>query len=125
MIQRLVNLLVLVCWFALWSTSSIAQDDVAGVFSQERTVRGDQQKRYFLIGAGGDQKAPEGGWGLVVVLPGGDGSAGFQPFVKRIWANALPDGYLVAQPVAAEWTENQQIVWPTASDRRPDFTLVQ
>jgi len=34
--------------------------------------------------------------------------------VKRIYKNAVPDGFLVVQPVAPKWTDKQQIVWPTA-----------
>jgi predicted esterase len=56
-----------------------------------------------------------------VVLPGGPGSADFHPFVKRIYKNALPDGYLVAQPVAVKWTEQQQIVWPTDKNRADEM----
>jgi predicted esterase len=48
-----------------------------------------------------------------VILPGGPGSADFHPFVKRIFKFALPAGYLVAQPVAVKWTDDQAIVWPT------------
>jgi len=55
------------------------------------------------------------------VLPGGDGGPDFQPFVRRIWQNALPDGYLIAQLVAPKWDERQfqQLVWPTESNAYP------
>jgi len=49
----------------------------------------------------------------VVVLPGGDGSADFHPFVRRIQEHALDGSYVVAQPLAVRWTSDQQIVWPT------------
>jgi predicted esterase len=88
-------------------------DDVADVPSQDLRAGGDSQKRYFLIGPAKDAKAPAAGHGLVVILPGGDGSADFHPFVKRIFKHALPDGYVAAQPVAVKWTANQQVVWPT------------
>jgi predicted esterase len=90
------------------------EDDVADVPSKDLKAGGDAQKRYFLIGPAKDSTAPSAGRGLVVVLPGGDGSADFHPFVKRIFKNALPDGYLVAQPVAVKWTDDQKVVWPTA-----------
>jgi predicted esterase len=51
------------------------------------------------------------------VLPGGDGSADFLPFVKRVSKNAVPEGYVLAQPVAVKWTEGQEIVWPTAKNK--------
>lgn len=55
--------------------------------------------------------------GLVVVLPGGDGSADFHPFVKSIAENALSGKYAVAQPLATMWRPNQQITWPTLRNR--------
>jgi hypothetical protein len=67
-------------------------DDVADVPSQDLRAGGDAQKRYFLIGPAKDAKAPAAGYGLVVILPGGDGSADFHPFVKRIFKNSLPEG---------------------------------
>jgi predicted esterase len=67
----------------------------------------------FLIGPRANSPAPPAGRGLVIVMPGGDGSAEFHPFVKRIFKNSLPDHYLVAQPIAVKWTPSQEIVWPT------------
>jgi predicted esterase len=89
-------------------------DDVKDVPSQDLKVGKDENKRYFLIGPAKDAKAPAAGYGLVVLMPGGDGSADFHPFVKRIYKNAIPGGYLVAQPVAVKWNADQEIVWPTA-----------
>lgn len=96
-----------------------AQDDLANVSSEEIQLAGNPQQRYFLIGAKPDAQAPEAGYGLLLVLPGGDGSAEFNPFVKRIWQNALPEGYLVAQLVAVQSDKPNQIVWPTAKTRHP------
>jgi predicted esterase len=81
--------------------------------SEKRKAGDDENKQYFLIGASKDRKAPKNGFGLVVMMPGGDGSADFHPFVKRLFQNALPDGYLAVQPVAVKWTDEQEIVWPT------------
>ncbi|MFO1094535.1 MAG: hypothetical protein U0992_14710 [Planctomycetaceae bacterium] len=97
--------------------TSRAQDDVADVPSQDLRIGNDQNQRYFLVGPAEGSTAPESGYGLIVVLPGGSGDADFHPFVKRIFKNALPEGYLVAQPVAVQWTKQQQIVWPTAKNR--------
>jgi len=96
-----------------------AQDDVADVPSRDVRIGSTDKKQYFLIGPKKAAKAPKTGYGLVLVLPGGDGSAEFNPFVKRIWKNAMPDGYLVAQLVAPKWTEEQarKIVWPTAKSK--------
>lgn len=77
----------------------------------------DENKKYYLIG---DRKTggPEDGFGLIVVLPGGDGSAEFLPFVKTLFRDTFPKGYLAAQPVAVKWHDDQEIVWPTAKDRK-------
>jgi predicted esterase len=54
----------------------------------------------------------------MLVLPGGDGSADFKPFVTNIAQQALPDGYLVAQLVAPKWRDDEnRIVWPTTKTR--------
>lgn len=92
----------------------VAQDDVADVPSEELQAGKDANKKYFLIGAKADAKPPEKGWGLIVVLPGGDGAAGFNPFVRRIYKNAVPEGFLMAQMVAIEWMPGQfqRLVWP-------------
>src|SRR5690242_10763087 len=74
-------------------------------------VGGDQDKRYILHKGAEAKEA----WGLLIVLPGGDGSAEFAPFVGRIAENALPPGYLVAQLIAPVWNpdKDSRIVWPT------------
>jgi predicted esterase len=92
-------------------------DDVADVPSQDLRAGKDENKRFFLLGPRKDARAPRRGFGLVVVLPGGTGGADFLPFVKDIFKQAIPDGYLVAQPVAVKWTDKQFIVWP--SEKRP------
>src|SRR5262249_58770221 len=84
---------------------------------QEVGAGKDERKRYFLIEPPRGVKAPKKGYGLLVVLPGGGGGADFHPFVKRIYKNAVPEGYVLAQPVAVKWTEKQQIVWPTDKNR--------
>lgn len=93
------------------------QDDVADIPSQDLKVKDDPNMRYFLIGPKKDAAVPANGFSLVVIMPGGDGSAEFHPFVKRIYKNALPENYLVAQPVAVKWTAEQQIVWPTEKNK--------
>lgn len=94
----------------------IAQEDVADVKSQDLRVAGNEHQRYFLIGPKETGTSPMGGYRLLLVLPGGDGGADFHAFVKRIFKNALPDNYVVAQPVSVEWTPGQfkKLVWPTA-----------
>jgi predicted esterase len=89
-----------------------AQEDIADISSQELLAGKDEHKRYFLI-APEKVASPETEQGLLIVLPGGDGSAEFHPFVKRIYKNAVPPGYVLAQPIAVQWTDKQPIVWPT------------
>ena len=76
-------------------------------------------KRYFPIHSSDGAQPPKGGYKLLIVLAGGDGSEAFHPFVKRIYEHGLPRGYLLAQLVAVKWTPNQQIVWPQEKNRVP------
>src|SRR5262245_52726629 len=92
-------------------------DDVKDVSSLDLKAGKDEKKRYFLVGPVKGAKEPENGFGLVVVMPGGARSADFHPFVKRIYKNSIPGGYVVAQPVAVKWNDMQEVVWPTAKDK--------
>jgi predicted esterase len=115
--MRFGHVLMLLCVFA--ARLCYAQEDVANVPCRDLKVEGNDQQRYFLIGAKDGEKPPEAGYGLLLVLPGGDGSAEFNAFVKRIWQNALPQGYLVAELVAVSSDNKNQIVWPAARDSDP------
>jgi RNA polymerase sigma factor (sigma-70 family) len=95
--------------------------DVADIPSQELQAAGDANKRYFLIGPRKGGTPPAEGYRLLVILPGGDGSADFHPFVKRMHKNALSDRYLAAQPIAVRWTPGQEIVWPTKTNPVADM----
>jgi predicted esterase len=112
--SRSLALFALLLTFGGRSGADDVPEDVADVPSKQLTAGGDDNKRYFLIGADPDKKAPKEGYGLVLVLPGGDGGPAFNPFVRRIWKNGLPAGYLVAQLQAVKWTDKQQVIWPTA-----------
>ncbi len=83
-------ILILVC------RAVMAQEDVADVRSKTFTLK-PEQLQYFLIAAAGELETPDNGYKLLIVLPGGDGSADFLPFVKRIYKHALDDEYLVLQ----------------------------
>lgn len=81
---------------------------------EDLRLEDDQNQRYFLIGPEEETKPPADGYHLLVVLPGGDGGADFHPFVKRIFDNALPEGYILAQAVAPRWSDDKnRVVWPT------------
>ncbi|WP_432797947.1 alpha/beta hydrolase [Poriferisphaera sp. WC338] len=110
-----------ICLIALtfFSTSSLfAQDDIANIPSKKILIDKDKNQTYFLIGNPGtsEDAAPQP---LLIIMPGGDGSADFHPFVKRIYKYAAPENYLAVQPVAPIWNEKQakQVVWPTKGYR--------
>ncbi len=102
---------------ALAPATGAAWAQEAGRPSSERKAADSAHQRYFLIGPEEGVQAPKRGFALLVALPGGDGSAEFHPFVKRIVENTLDKEWIAAQPVAVRWTEAQQIVWPTAKVR--------
>ena len=81
---------------------------------EEVVLAGDAHQKY-LLHAPGKAKDPPGGWRVLLVMPGGDGSAEFAPFVGRIRENALGKEWLVAQIVAPVWDRKQADtnVWPT------------
>lgn len=110
---------LLICAAILTAQSAHAQAGEIDVPSVELHADGDVQKTYFLIGDTADAPAKDAKRGLLIVLPGGDGSAEFNPFVKNIHANAMPEGFLIAQLVAVKWTPNQEIVWPTRKSKAP------
>ena len=93
--------------------AAIDAPDVADIPTQDLRLDKDEHKRYLLAGPRKSEKEPKNGFGLLVMLPGGTGEASFHPFVKRVYKNAVPDGFLVVQPVAVKWTPEQEIVWPT------------
>jgi predicted esterase len=116
--MNLMRLTAFVTLVFLAAFHADAQDDVADVPSQDTTVAGQAKQRYFLIGDT-TRNPPEAGFGLLLVLPGGDGSAEINPFIRRVYKKALPEGYLVAQLVAVPSKNPRQIVWPTATSKDP------
>jgi glutamate dehydrogenase (NAD(P)+) len=91
--------------------------DVADVPMEDLRAGGDPDMRYALIGPAKEGAAPAAGYRLLLILPGGDGSPEFNPFVRRIAKFALGPEYLVAHVVAPQWSEGQsgRITWPTAT----------
>ncbi len=101
---------IVVLTSALW-----AQEDVADVPSQTLFANDEPRMQYMLIGPYPNAPRPPEGYRLLLILPGGDGSADFHPFCKRIYKYALDSQYLVAQLIAPKWSEDQfdTVVWPT------------
>jgi hypothetical protein len=96
----------------------LGQSQARLVGSVERDVAdlragGDEKKRYFLNRPAGEK--PRDGWRALFVLPGGPGSADFQPFVSNIARNAVSPDYVVVQLVAPVWDaeEAKHKVWPS------------
>jgi predicted esterase len=92
--------------------------DLDDIPSERLSVEGNKKMEYFLIGVNKDKPVPESGYRLVIVMPGGDGSADFHPFVCRIWKYAMSETpFIVAQPIAVRWNPLQQIVWATEKNK--------
>jgi predicted esterase len=110
MLKMLIQ--VAVGFLVVGASLGLAQDEFANVRSKEFVLAGNPQLKYVMIGAK-KPKTPKSGYRVLVVLPGGDGSADFVPFVKRIFQNALNKNYIVIQLIAPKWSSDQVIVWPT------------
>lgn len=88
-------------------------EDVADIPGTEILGGGSRDMRAFLAGPVGP--VPTNGYRLLVVMPGGDGSAAFFPFLKRVVKNSLPQDTLLVQLVAKKWSEDEnRVVWPHA-----------
>jgi predicted esterase len=80
---------------------------------QESFAGGDPDKLYFLMGPRPGDARPAQGWGLLVILPGGDGSRDFHPWCRSIVEEGLPRGFVGAQLVAPRWSDAaDRVVWP-------------
>ncbi|MGI9240986.1 MAG: alpha/beta hydrolase [Verrucomicrobiales bacterium] len=99
--------------FLLYPLVGVAQDEKVSV---RKAVEGNTKQEYFLINHSAGVK-PDGGYKLLLVLPGGDGSADFNPFVTNLGKHAAGKDYLVAQLVSVKWTPDQKIIWPTEKSR--------
>jgi predicted esterase len=95
--------------------------DIADMQVHDLRAGRDEKKRYFVIQRPGEP--PANGWRTLFALPGGSGSADFQPFVTRIAKFALPETYLVVQLVAPVWSpqQAQNNVWPSEKLRAPEM----
>jgi hypothetical protein len=63
-------------------------------------------------------KLPHGkSYSLLVVLPGGTGTADFLPFVENGILGQAPADCVGVLVTAVKWKDDQQIVWPTATSK--------
>jgi predicted esterase len=97
------------------TTPAGAEGDLPDVPTITLRASYDNDKKFFLMGLKRGAIEPAEGYRLLIVLPGGDGGMSFKPFVQRVYRDALPPGWLVAQLVAPMWDDEQKnkIVWPT------------
>ncbi|MCC6683173.1 MAG: hypothetical protein IT445_19940 [Phycisphaeraceae bacterium] len=123
---------ILCLWMCLLPTANaamvFAQDDIADVPAERMQVPDQPRMLFTLIGHDAEKKPPEDGYGLLLVLPGGDGGEDFQPFIQRIHKHAAPPDCLTVQLIAVKWHDKQQVVWPTAISARhekAEFTTEQ
>ena len=79
----------------------------------ERKLSLHENLRYFLLGPKPDLAAAAKGFGLVLILPGGDGGEDFVPFCQEMKSGALPSNFIAAELIAPKWSRSQEIAWPT------------
>ncbi len=90
------------------------EQEFEGFPAEQRTIDGDEKQSYFQIGPREGATMPESGWKVMLILPGGDGSADFHPFCRRIHMHALPEDYVAVQLVAPVWSDDEnRVVWPS------------
>jgi hypothetical protein len=89
--------------------------DLVDVPALDVRIDDDEKKRYFLIGNVESPSPRKVGRRVLVVMPGGDGSASFSPFVRRIYQTSLNDEWVIAQIVAPKWGRGENVVWPLQS----------
>lgn len=106
--------LMQVLFLACLGGRGICAEPTADKAVAKRNLALDSHFHYLLIGPETNQPAPQSGFGLVLILPGGDGSEEFLPFCKEMKKWALPPNFIAAELVAPKWTTNQKIVWPTS-----------
>jgi predicted esterase len=80
----------------------------------EQTIPLRPQLRYFLLPPAKVVTQPEAGFGLALILPGGDGGEDFLTFAKQMRSMGIPSDFVAAQLVAPKWTDKQEVTWPTA-----------
>lgn len=79
---------------------------------EQRTFLEMPESPYFVLPPRKDPSAGKPAR-LLVVVPGGTGSADFWPWVRDSLAAQVPAECAVAMVTAARWRDDQQIVWPT------------
>src|SRR5262249_26756589 len=105
-----------------WMPPPEIQDSI----SVERWYAGGNLKQQYFLMRHRTPAKPADKYGLVVIVPGGPGTAEFLPFGPNVLtALAIPDEFLVVQLVAPQWRPgDDRIVWPSHvfPDDKAEFT---
>jgi len=89
--------------------------EVEGIRSAQRQVRNNSNMKYWVLVP---NNIPKEGYGLIVVLAGGDGDGEkVVPFWENVIRNSPEYRYIVVLPVAPKWGKDQTITWPTDKSR--------
>jgi predicted esterase len=112
------------CLLALGLCSQ-AQEISSKVSVQAQTVGTNSDQKYFLI-EHKDGTEPGRGRGLILILPGGPGSADFLPFCANVLTlYGIPADFVAAELVAPQWSKDEnRVVWPSRAfpDPQAKFT---
>ena len=104
-------------WFTLAAflapVGSVAAEDPG---FEERVVKHDQVYRLL------PPKSEASTYRLLVILPGGDGSAEFSPWCQTIQAQVVSDDFVVAQMIAPTW-KTPAATWPSDLVPTPEMKL--
>ena len=105
-----------------WKRPPEIQDNIS---VQRCYAGGNAKQQYFLMRQRKPTKLADK-YGLVVIVPGGPGTADFLPFGANVLtAVAIPDDFVVVQLVAPQWRPGaDRIVWPSHvfPDEKAEFT---
>lgn len=80
---------------------------------EDLTAAGDPKQRFFLFGPKVGDVEPPAGWSVLLVLPGGDGGAGFREFVRERYEAWVDAGWVAVELVAPAHGASATLVWPT------------
>ena len=97
-----------------------AKEPVLTIATDVKHACNDDMAKYILYRGGKTQaEPPEKGYMLLLILPGGDGSADFQGFCENIARNSTNESFLVAQLIAPVWNKakSEKNVWPTRGSK--------
>ena len=114
-------------FFALFSLAlwSHAQEISSQISVQQRTIGTNAGQKYFLIEHKSGAETGKAR-GLILILPGGPGSADFLPFCANVLTlYGIPADFVVAELIATEWSKDEnRVVWPSKAfpDPRAKFT---